>query len=220
MEEFRQASLARARELHRSKRKRKKRRKRRTPRTSSCPLRGRRRQRQWFACSAGFPGDVPLRAVFCSVFGRLVMLGIWPVWTRSDSSSSLNFLAAEADLHGPVCSADHRVSPVAVRFRWSLPLECWSCLSLRARVDNGSLRPRLVMLVTLRLGCVPPRCRRSRAVLRASRPVWTRRTVAVAYTRLVLLVTKHLAVFSSLVRRTMIWHHGRYGPEGQLQWHV
>ena len=33
---------------------------------------------------------------------------------------------------------------------------------------------RLVMLVTLRLGCVPPRCRRSRS---ASWPVWTRRTV-------------------------------------------
>ena len=40
-----------------SKRKRKKRRKRRTPRTSSLPGRARRRQRQWFACSAGFTGD-------------------------------------------------------------------------------------------------------------------------------------------------------------------
>ena len=78
VEELRQASLARARELHGSKRKRKKRRKRRTLRTSSCSLRGRarRRQRQWHACNAGFPGDVPFRAVFPSVFGRLVMLGI------------------------------------------------------------------------------------------------------------------------------------------------
>ena len=57
-------------------RKRKKRRKRRTPRTSSCPLRGRRRQRQCLACNAGFPGDVPLCTVYPSVFGRLVMLGI------------------------------------------------------------------------------------------------------------------------------------------------
>ena len=57
LEEFCQGSLARARELYGSKRKRKKRRKRRTPRTSSLPGRARRRQRQWFACSAGFTSD-------------------------------------------------------------------------------------------------------------------------------------------------------------------
>ena len=45
---------AEVRREHVSKRKRKKRRKRRTPRTSSLPGRARRRQRQWFACSAGF----------------------------------------------------------------------------------------------------------------------------------------------------------------------
>ena len=73
------------------------------------------------------------------------------------------FRAAEADPHGPDYSADHRVSPVAVRFRWSMPLLCWSCLPCRARVDNGSLRPRLVMLVTMRLGCVPLRCCRPRS---------------------------------------------------------
>ena len=54
------------------------------------------------------------------------------------------FRAADADPQGPDYSADHRVSPVAVRFRWSMPLLCWSCLPCRARDDNGSLRPRLV----------------------------------------------------------------------------
>ena len=63
--------------LERNKRKRKKRRKRRTPRTSSRSLRGRahRRQRQWLGCNAGSPG-LPLRALFPSVSGRLVMLCI------------------------------------------------------------------------------------------------------------------------------------------------
>ena len=58
-------------------RKRKKRRKRRTPRTSSRSLRGRarRRQRQWHACGVGSPG-LPLRALFPSVSGRLVMLRV------------------------------------------------------------------------------------------------------------------------------------------------
>ena len=49
-----------------SKRKRKKRRKRWTPRTSSLPGRARRRQRQWFACSAGFTGDDVPRVMFLS----------------------------------------------------------------------------------------------------------------------------------------------------------
>ena len=59
--------------------KRRKKKKRRLPRTSSRSLRGRanRRQRQWHACGAGFPG-LPLRAVFPSVSGRLVMLCIMP----------------------------------------------------------------------------------------------------------------------------------------------
>ena len=63
-----------------------------------------------------------------------------------------------------------------------------------AVVDNNSLRPRLVMLVTIRLGCIPLGCRRPRSS--ASWPVWTRRTVAVAFTRLVLLVTTDLALCS------------------------
>ena len=78
MEELRLASLARARELCGSKRKRKKRKKRRLPRFSSRSLRGRahRRQRQWHALYSGFPGDVPLRAVFPSVVFRPEMPGI------------------------------------------------------------------------------------------------------------------------------------------------
>ena len=69
------------------KRKRKKRRKRRTPRTSSCSLRGRarRRQRQWHACNAGCPGDVPLLAVFLPVVYIPVMLGIMAVLGQKDS---------------------------------------------------------------------------------------------------------------------------------------
>ena len=64
--------------------------------------------------------------------------------------------AADADPHCPDYTADHRVSSVAVRFRWSMPLLCRSCsLPCCARVDNGSLRSWLVMLVTMRLGRVP-----------------------------------------------------------------
>ena len=59
-----------------SKRKRKKRRKRRTLRTSSLPGRARRRQRQWFACSAGFTGyDAPC-VMFSSGVARPKMLHI------------------------------------------------------------------------------------------------------------------------------------------------
>ena len=65
------------------------------------------------------------------------------------------FRAADADPYGPDHPADHRVSSVAVRFRWSMPLLCWSFLPCCARVDYGSLRSWLVMLVTMRFGCVP-----------------------------------------------------------------
>ena len=77
VEELRQASSARARELQRSKRKRK-RRKKKLPRTSSRPFCGRacRRQRQWHARFAGFAGDVTFRAVFPSVVAWPEMLGI------------------------------------------------------------------------------------------------------------------------------------------------
>ena len=59
-----------------------------------------------------------------------------------------------------------------------MPLLCWSCLPCCARVDYGSLRSWLVLLVTMRLGC---------ALLPRS-PAHEAR------------------------------HHGRYFPEGQLQW--
>ena len=55
---------------------RRKRKKRRKKKTSSSCGRARRRQRQWHARYAGFPGDVPLRAVFLSVVVRPEMLGI------------------------------------------------------------------------------------------------------------------------------------------------
>ena len=72
-----------------SKRKRKKRRKRRTPRTSSRSScgRSRRRQRQWLACNAGFPGDVPLRAVFPSVVVWPEMRGIMAGMDQMDSGA-------------------------------------------------------------------------------------------------------------------------------------
>ena len=68
-------------------RKRKKRRKRRTLRTSSLRGRARRRQRQWYACNAGFPGDVSLRAVFPSVVVRPEMLGILAGMYQTDSGA-------------------------------------------------------------------------------------------------------------------------------------
>ena len=71
----------------------KKRKKRRLPRISSRSLRGRarRRQRQWHACNAGFPGDVPLLAVFLPVVYRPVMLGIMAVLGQKDSYAATLF---------------------------------------------------------------------------------------------------------------------------------
>ena len=55
------------------------------------------------------------------------------------------------------------------------------------------------------------------ALLRASWPVWTRRAVAVACIRRVLLVTMHLALCSFLDwQASSAQHSGRYGPERQL----
>ena len=59
-----------------AKKKSKKRRKNKLPKTSSSRGPAHRRQRQWLTRSAGFPGDVPLRDVFPSASGRLVMLCI------------------------------------------------------------------------------------------------------------------------------------------------
>ena len=61
-----------------AKRRKKKKRKKRVPRTSSHSScgRARRRQRQWHARSAGFPGDDPPRAVFPSSVGLPELPGI------------------------------------------------------------------------------------------------------------------------------------------------
>ena len=88
VEELRQASLARARELYGSKRKRKKRRKRRLPRSSV--LRGgraRRRQRQWRAF--GSPGVVLHCAVFPSIVDRPEMPCIMAGMDQKDRCSGL-----------------------------------------------------------------------------------------------------------------------------------
>ena len=50
----------------------------------------------------------------------------------------------------------------------------------------------------------------------ASWPVCTRRTVAVACTRLVLMVTMHLALCFFPSSCPYAPHHGRHAPEGQL----
>ena len=71
------------------------------------------------------------------------------------------FRAADADPHGPDYSTDHRVSSVAVRFRWSMPL-LWSqqrrwflrCHGLRAILATATLLHRASL------------CRVSRGVLR------------------------------------------------------
>ena len=138
-------------------RKRKKRRKKKTPKASSSLGRARRRQRQCHSC---------LQCWFCWLrsSSRCVPFSFWQARDarhgRYGTEGLLQvrrhpFRAADADPHGPDYSADHRVSSVGVRFRWSMPLLCWSFLPCCARVDCGSLRSWLVMLVTMRLGCVP-----------------------------------------------------------------
>ena len=74
-------------ETHPKRRKRKRREKRRTPRTSSLRGRARRRQRQWYACNAGFLGDVTPRAVFPSIVVRPEMLGILAGMYQKDSGA-------------------------------------------------------------------------------------------------------------------------------------
>ena len=71
-------------------RKRKKKRKRKLPKSSSSRSsrgRARRRQRQWHV--SGFPGDVPLRAVFPSSVGRPEFPGIMASMDQNDRCSGL-----------------------------------------------------------------------------------------------------------------------------------
>ena len=139
-----------------SKRKRKKRRKRRTPRTSSYPLRGRRRQRQCLACSADFPRDVPLRTVFPSV------------WSRRASSSSSTSLSCRrvrvpvvlVALATPRSCRQRQFVPKAGYGGFDAPQLCSSCL-LQAKIFGilaGMTRTtvavvctRLVLLVIMHL---------------------------------------------------------------------
>ena len=76
-----------------------KRRKRRTPRTSSLPGRARRRQRQWFACGAGFTGDDAPRIMFPSGVVRPKMLRIMAGLVQKDSCSGMARLVLLVILH-------------------------------------------------------------------------------------------------------------------------
>ena len=87
---------------------------------------------------AGFAGEYAIRAVLLSIGDRPkifgIMVGQAEKWTSAVACSQLVLL---------------------VMMQFALcPTQC------RARVDNGSLRPRLDMLVTMHLGCVPLGCRR------------------------------------------------------------
>ena len=111
-----------------AKRRKRKKRKRRMPRTSSRSLRGRarRRQRQWHACNAGFPGDVPFRAVFPSVDAR------HHGWYEPQG---LLQGGAEADSHGLCCSSrPWRFTQLQLHRSFILP-------SWRRVADYGDRRP-------------------------------------------------------------------------------
>ena len=125
-------------------RKRKKRRKRRTPRTSSCPLRGRRRQRQCLACNAGFPGDVPLRTVFPSVSGRLVMHDI-----MAGMDEKGFFMFVDIPFVPPTQVLMVQSIQQTTKFPQLLYVSGGRCSCCVGRV-----------LVPMRLGCVPLGCRR------------------------------------------------------------
>ena len=86
-----------------SKRKRKKRRKRRTPRTSSLPGRARRRQRQWFACSAGFTGDDVPRVMIPSGVVWPKMLRIMAGMHQEDGYSGMARLVLLLTVHLVLC---------------------------------------------------------------------------------------------------------------------
>ena len=99
------------------KRKRKKKRKRKLPPTAAVVC-----LRCWFSWLCSSSRFVPFgfwQTRDARHHGRYGPNGLFQVRRHP-------FRAAEADPHGPDYSADHRVSPVAVRFRWSMPLLCRS----------------------------------------------------------------------------------------------
>ena len=101
-------------------RRRKKRKKKKLPKTSSHSSSGcaRLRQRQWHARFAGFPGDVPLRALRSS--SGLRCSATWPVWTRSIFRSSTLEVAGmcKVGLAGfAVCDTPRAVFPSFVNVR-------------------------------------------------------------------------------------------------------
>ena len=121
-----------------SKRKRKKRRKRRTPRTSSLPRRARRRQRQWYACNAGFTGDDVPRVMFPSGVVWPTMLRIMAGMVQKDSCSGMARLVLLMTVHFVLCflpslqalDARHhgRYGPVGL-VCWFLPMSLALCSS-------------------------------------------------------------------------------------------
>ena len=136
------------------KRKRKKRRKKKTPRSSSHPSlrRAHRRHWQWYVL-AGFPGYDTPRAVFPSIvdvrgdstgavlgqgdmpvvvpsgaFGQTVQKTAYSPQLQSIAGRQHPLRAANADLHGPVCTADHGDSTVAAYFGGRC--SCWRVVQI------------------------------------------------------------------------------------------
>ena len=143
VEEYRLASLARARELYGSKRKRKKRRKRRLPCSPRPLLRGRahRRLRQWNARYAGFPGYV-VRAVFPSVVVRPEMPCTMAGMDQKDRYA-LGSGIYKAGIHG-----DKRCF-LFPGLQAQIPPASWPVFSRSTVMRLAVARTRLVLLVTV-----------------------------------------------------------------------
>ena len=152
------------------KRKRKKRRKKKTPRASSHPWLRRARLRQRYV-RAGFAGYVTPCAVFPSfvnargdstgaVLGQgdvpVVILsgGFGQTVQKTADSPQLQSIAgrqhplraANADPHGPVCSADHGDSTVAAYFGGLCSCCAGSCRFSRAAVEKPLALPQLQLV--------------------------------------------------------------------------
>ena len=149
-------------------RKRKKRKKKKLPRGFFCSL-ARRRQRQWYVCKAGFPGDVTLRAVLPSVVVRPEMLGIMASMNQKDNTTLVDYLGSLVllvTMHlalcfllvspSPGCSASWPV--------WTTRIIAVACTRLVFMVNM------LLALCSLPWSAGPG--------CSSSWPLWTRRTVA------------------------------------------